>query len=106
MNIAAAEAIAASATTAVVDTLTVIPPADWPELRDLYVANWPHNLVAYHTVDNFIQWHRRDPSIRNLTFYSLNGDWRKDGTYVIVVSETERNYLIRIAVRICRIDGQ
>lgn len=83
MNTAEATAAAAS-TAAAVDTLTVIPPEDWPELRDLYEANWPVNLVAYHTVDNFIQWHRRDPSIRNLTFYSLNGDWRKDGTYVIV----------------------
>lgn len=78
-------------TAASVDTLTVIPPEHWLELRDLYVANWPVNLVAYHTVDNFIQWHRKDPGIKNLTFYSLNGDWRKDGTYVIVVSETERN---------------
>lgn len=69
------------------DSLVVIPPEEWPELRDLYQANWPANLVAYHTVDNFIQWHRKDPHIRNLTFYSLNGTWRQDGTYVIVVSE-------------------
>lgn len=66
------------------DALTVIPPEDWPELRDLYQANWPANLVAFHTVDNYIQWHRKDPHIRNLTFYSLNGTWRQDGTYVIV----------------------
>ncbi|XP_055550857.1 uncharacterized protein LOC129733217 isoform X2 [Wyeomyia smithii] len=66
------------------DLLTVISPADWPELRDLYRDNWPCNLVAYHTVDNFIRWHRKDPSIKNLTFYSLNNNWRTDGTYVIV----------------------
>ncbi|XP_058818039.1 uncharacterized protein LOC131681315 [Topomyia yanbarensis] len=66
------------------DSLSIIPPQDWPELRDLYRDNWPSNLVAYHTVDNFIQWHQKDPHIKHLTFYSLNDNWRTDGTYVIV----------------------
>lgn len=68
----------------VFDTLTVIPPEDWPSLRELYVPNWPHNLVAYHTIDNYIQWHRRDPNIKHLKVYSLNNGWRSDGTYLIV----------------------
>ncbi|XP_055597620.1 uncharacterized protein LOC129747426 [Uranotaenia lowii] len=66
------------------DSLTVITPDKWPELRDIFKRDWPEHLVAYHTIDNFIDWHRRDPQIKNLTFYSLNGEWQKDGTYLIV----------------------
>ncbi|XP_055598405.1 uncharacterized protein LOC129747982 [Uranotaenia lowii] len=68
----------------IADSLTVISPDLWPELRDIFKRDWPAHLVAYHTIENFIDWHRRDPTIKNLTCYSLNGEWRKDGTYLMV----------------------
>ncbi|CAO1329840.1 unnamed protein product [Diamesa serratosioi] len=67
------------------DRLKTIQPFDWFELRDLFVVNWPENHVAYHTIDNFLQWHRKEEEdIKNLKIYSLNDSWRSDGTYVIV----------------------
>lgn len=68
------------------DELVEIPQSEWIELRDLFLVNWPENHVAYHTIDNFVQWYRKESNIKDLKIYSLNGSWRSDGTYVIVVS--------------------
>jgi hypothetical protein len=68
------------------DKLVEISPSEWGELRDLFLLNWPENHVAWHTVNNFLNWFRMEPNIRDLKIYSLNGTWRSDGTYVIVVS--------------------
>lgn len=68
------------------DKLIEISPTEWIELRDLFLVNWPENHVAFHTIDNFVQWYRKKSDIKNLKMYSLNGSWRSDGTYVIVVS--------------------
>lgn len=68
------------------DILVEIPQLEWIELRDLFLVNWPENHVAYHTIDNFVQWYRKESDIKDLKIYSLNGSWRSDGTYVIVVS--------------------
>lgn len=70
----------------IADKLVEIPQSEWMELRDLFLVNWPENHVAYHTIDNFVQWYRKESDIKNLKIYSLNGSWRSDGTYVIVVS--------------------
>lgn len=64
-----------------------IPTENWPELRDLYLSEWPVNMLGYYTVDNFIKWVEKEPDIKNLHVYSLNGDW-SDGTFAIVVSVT------------------
>lgn len=66
------------------DHLVEILPENWKELRDIFLLNWPDNCLAWHTVNNYLQWHRKEPSIKNLKFYCLNGNWRSDG-FVIVV---------------------
>lgn len=68
------------------DKLVEIPPSAWTELRDVYLLNWPDNHVAWHTINNYINWFRMDSNIKHLKIYSLNGSWRSDGTYAIVVS--------------------
>lgn len=68
------------------DKLVEIPPKDWIELRDIFLLNWPENHVAWHTINNFVNWFRMKPDIKDLKVYSLNGLWRNDGTYAIVVS--------------------
>lgn len=70
------------------DKLVEIPPRDWCELRDIYLLNWPDNHVAYHTINNYVNWFRMCPDIKHLKISSLNGNWRSDGTYVIVVSSS------------------
>lgn len=68
------------------DKLVEISPSEWIELRDLYRLNWPDNHVAWHTINNYLNWFRMEPNIKHLKIFSLNGTWRSDGTYVIVVS--------------------
>lgn len=65
--------------------LSEISRADLPCLRDLYLKDWPENLIGYYTVNNFIRWLENDPNIKNLHFYCLNGDI-SDGTFAIIVS--------------------
>lgn len=57
----------------------------WPALRDLYQSDWPEHFLGFLTVDTFIRWTEKQPNIKNLCIYSLNGDW-SDGTFVCVVS--------------------
>lgn len=64
--------------------LIPIPSKEWINLRDLYLINWPENILGYYTIDNFINWISKTEEIRNLFIYSLNGDW-SDGTFVIIV---------------------
>lgn len=66
------------------DKLVAIPRNEWKTLRDLFKPEWPANAVAYYTIDNYINWLQLKPEMKNIQFYSLNGDWR-DGTYLIVV---------------------
>ncbi|XP_063701906.1 uncharacterized protein LOC134831981 [Culicoides brevitarsis] len=63
--------------------LVEIPPSEWPALRDSFLPNWPSEHVGYYLVDNYVKWVEKDPNIKNLKFYSLNGDW-SDGTFVVV----------------------
>lgn len=42
-------------------------------------------MLGYYTVDNFIRWFERKTTIKNLIFYSLNGDL-SDGTFVAIVN--------------------
>uniref|UniRef100_A0AAG5DSD7 N-acetyltransferase domain-containing protein n=1 Tax=Anopheles atroparvus TaxID=41427 RepID=A0AAG5DSD7_ANOAO len=65
------------------DQLSIIPPAEWVELRDLYRVSWPAHHVAYVTIDNYVRWYAKDCRIKNLAIYCLNGSWRQDGTYLV-----------------------
>jgi hypothetical protein len=67
------------------DKLVEIPPSEWSELRDIFLLNWPDNLIAWHTVNNYVQWYRKESQIKNLAIYCLNGS-KFDG-FVVVVSE-------------------
>jgi len=66
--------------------LVEILPSNWPTLRDLFIDNWPKNIVGYLLVENYIQWHNKNEQkiIKNLKFYSLNNSW-DDGTFIIIV---------------------
>lgn len=66
------------------DSLIEINRSDLSQLRDLYLVDWPENILGYYTVDNFIRWFEKESTIKNLIVYSLNGDWT-DGTFVAIV---------------------
>lgn len=67
------------------DKLIEIPSYQWINLRDLYLKNWPENLLGYYTIDNYIRWIEKLTTIEQLFIYSLNGDW-SDGTFAVIVS--------------------
>lgn len=71
------------------DRLVAIPAVDLPQLRDLYLADWPRNISGYSIVETCCRWlqqHRVRGASSWFQIYSLNGDWRSDGTFVCVVS--------------------
>lgn len=65
------------------DRLVKIPATCWNELRDLY--QFDHH-IAFHIVNNYIIWYQKDQNIKDLEILSLNGEWKSDGTFLIVVS--------------------
>lgn len=67
------------------DRLVEIPCDNWVELREMYNRDWPNHIVNYYTIDTYIRWKEQCDTIANLHFYSLNGEWRRDGTVLIVV---------------------
>lgn len=66
--------------------LVEIDRSELVQLRNLYLVNWPENMLGYYTVENFIRWLEKEPTLGNLVFYSLNGDW-SDGTFVAIVTK-------------------
>lgn len=68
------------------DELVEIPPVEWQSLQELFKVNWPANVVAFYTIQNYINWFKKEPNLPNIKIYSLNGDW-SDGTYIIVVCD-------------------
>lgn len=67
------------------DQLVEVPRSEWVNLRDLFKADWPLNIVGYKTVDSYLQYTAQHPSLKYLQILSLNGDWT-DGTFILVVS--------------------
>lgn len=68
------------------DKLVEVEMVHWSNLRDLYLHNWPVNFLGYYTLDNFVNWIRLEPSIKDLHIYCLNGEWN-DGTFIAIVSK-------------------
>lgn len=68
------------------EKLVSIEKNDWIELRNLYRSDWQKNILTYYTIDNFIRWVQLEPDYKHLQIYSLNDDWRHDGTFIIIVS--------------------
>lgn len=66
-----------------VDQLIMLEPEKWYQLRDKFKDNWPLNIVAYSTIDNFCKWNKKS-DIPYVNFYCLNGDF-SDGTVLIKV---------------------
>ncbi|XP_065080137.1 uncharacterized protein LOC135702985 [Ochlerotatus camptorhynchus] len=67
------------------ETLKAIPPQEWPSLRDVFKREWPRHQIAYNTVQNYINWTKIDPRIKQLQVLGLNDDsWRDNGTCIIL----------------------
>lgn len=64
--------------------LVEIQTKNWLQLRNLYAPNGPHTFLGYNLVDNYVRWLEKDSNLKNIIFYSLNGDW-SDGTFIVIV---------------------
>lgn len=65
---------------------TKIPLEKWPELRDLFKKDWPKNILPYHLIQNYLDWHIKDPEfvVKNIEINCLNGDWSDGSFYALV----------------------
>lgn len=68
------------------DKLIEVPQYSLIKFRNMFKANWPAHITAYYLIENYMEWLEKVNNIKNLKIFSLNGEWRKDGTFVIVVS--------------------
>lgn len=66
--------------------LVEIPIETFPTLRDLYKVQWPQHVLSFSLIENCIRRIKVFPEQKeNFKFYSLNGDWKSDGTFIFMV---------------------
>ena len=68
------------------DKLIEVPHYSLIKLRNMFKTNWPKHCVAYYMLENYMDWLEKVNNIKNLKIMCLNGEWRNDGTFVILVS--------------------
>lgn len=64
-------------------SLIEIPRNDWTTLLELY-AGKKKDPAGYSTIKNYIKWIEQNPEL-GIKCYSLDGDWKTDGTYIMIV---------------------
>lgn len=64
--------------------LVEIQRNDWKILLELYAEN-KTDSTGYRTIQNYMRWIGKNPEL-DIKFFSLDGDWKSDGTFVIIVS--------------------
>lgn len=63
--------------------LVEIPCEHLPALKEKFAVDWPKHIVAFGLIDNFIKRFSERPESRGTAkFYSLDGDWENDGTFI------------------------
>lgn len=73
------------------DELIEIPRASLLELKDLFLVEWPKYVTANYTLDNYINWIKKDTEVQDYQIFSLNESWRDNGTFIIIV----RKFIIK-----------
>lgn len=70
------------------NNLIELPVADWVTLRDMYLRDWPEHNTEYNALNNAIRLVEMDAERYGNEFkvLTLNGEWRSDGTFVLIVS--------------------
>lgn len=67
------------------DSLIKVDKTKLPKLRNLYAKHDEKTFLSYMVINNYIRWFEKDPSLKYVEFFCLNGDI-SDGTYVVTVS--------------------
>ncbi|XP_058820208.1 uncharacterized protein LOC131682610 [Topomyia yanbarensis] len=66
------------------DKLVNLSILDLEELESVLRRQWDRNEIGCRTVQNYLNWLRVDSDIEDLKIFSLNGNWRNDGTFIII----------------------
>lgn len=64
-------------------SLVEIQQNDWKTLLELY-ATKKQDPAGYSLIKNYINWIERKLDL-DIKFVSLDGDWKTDGTYILIV---------------------
>lgn len=70
------------------DHLVKINPENLKSLKELYEKAGSKYYITYLTIKNYLNWFVQHSEVKNVDFYSLNGDI-SDGTFVVIVSIKE-----------------
>ncbi|TDG40432.1 hypothetical protein AWZ03_013148 [Drosophila navojoa] len=63
---------------------TISNLAELTALKELHLKDWPKHCVGFYWLDNYLRWLQKNPNTKYLTFYTLNGNWRRDGLFILV----------------------
>ncbi|GLV42198.1 uncharacterized protein CBL_03785 [Carabus blaptoides fortunei] len=69
------------------DILQQIPDEKLPELKELYLQNWPSTSHVYNFIDTCMELRKSVPTENNVTLFCPNGDF-SDGTFVAIIKLT------------------
>lgn len=71
--------------------LCELSPSNWIELKDKFKVDWPHHIVAYSFLNNFIKRYEKnaDETIRNIKIFTLDDSWRENATFIGVIVSRE-----------------
>lgn len=73
------------------NSLQKIAKEDLPQLRDIFKADWPLQVVSYALIEHFIDRFEKKPEWEEkVKFLSLGDSWKKTGTFA-VVNENDLN---------------
>lgn len=78
------------------NSLVEIPIASFSTLRDKFKVDWPKHIIAFSLIDNFISRIAKNQEIAK--FYSLNGDWERDGTFVVILVREFSSVAFRVLI--------
>lgn len=67
------------------DILQEISDECLPLLRDLYENQQTTAPQVYSLLNTGISWKKKKPNSNYLTFFSVNGDWLKTGTFILLM---------------------
>lgn len=66
-------------------SLVQITIPELKELQEIYKVDWPLHIITHNTIKSFVHRFEKSPEWKAfVTFWSLNGDWKKNGTFVMV----------------------
>lgn len=66
------------------DILQLIPHEELPELRDMYKDHMPFATYVFSFFNIALKWLRSKPEEHYMTFLAPYGDWKTDGTFIVI----------------------